>query len=91
MRCIVPTGMQEEVAEANKAATPPDPELHMREVTELEAACRESRSRIASLEIESRCVSGERSPLSCRAQRWMQRLARCGLLHPVLKGSRRWP
>ncbi len=69
MRCIVPTGMQEEVAEADKAATPPDPELHMREVTELEAACRESRSRIASLENEARCVLGESSPLSCRVQR----------------------
>lgn len=49
-------GMQEEVREAEAAAAPPDPALHERQVADLQAACRDSLSRIASLENEARCV-----------------------------------
>ncbi len=52
----VAAGMQEEVAEAKAEAMPPDPALHVREVADLEAACRESRSRVASLQGEARCA-----------------------------------
>lgn len=42
--------------EAEAAAAPPDPALHERQVADLQAACRDSLSRIASLENEARCV-----------------------------------
>lgn len=48
--------MQEGVREAEADAAPPDPALHERKVSDLEAACGESLTRIASLENEIRYV-----------------------------------
>ena len=42
--------------DAEAAAAPPDPALHERQVADLDAACRDSLSRIASLQNEIRYV-----------------------------------
>ena len=46
--------LQQEVQAAEERSTGPDAALHASSVAELEAACRESRSRINSLENEAR-------------------------------------
>ena len=48
--------LQQEVQTAEQHSTGPDPALHASSVNELEAACRESRSRINSLTNEARYV-----------------------------------
>ena len=53
----IDTGLQGEVQEAEAAAAPPDPALHERQVSDLDAACRDSLSRIAGLQNEIRYVS----------------------------------
>jgi hypothetical protein len=53
----VVAGLQEEVRDAEAAAAPPDPALHERQVSDLDAACRDSLSRIAGLQNEIRYVS----------------------------------
>jgi hypothetical protein len=53
----IDTGLQEEVREAEAAAAPPDPALHERQVADLDAACRDSLSRIAGLQNEIRYVT----------------------------------
>ena len=53
----IDTGLQEEVRDAEAAAAPLDPVLHERHVADLDAACRDSLSRIAGLQNEIRYVS----------------------------------
>lgn len=53
----IDTGLQEEVRDAEAAAAPPDPALHERQVADLDAACRDSLSRIAGLQNEIRYVT----------------------------------